>query len=200
MVGDFKNTTGLWVRSYVDEAGKPQHTKSDIVWKSMRNRCVKDGQYQISNKNAVGCYLSQDFESFQKFTDWHVDQVGYSEVDYHLDKDLLFEGNKEYSKETCVLLPSALNSFFATSKATRGQYPQGVCFVEKYNKFKAQVSIRGKVNNLGHFNSVEEAQAAYARAKTEVARDWYKRISNGEFVVDNRVTERLSSWEFREVD
>lgn len=41
---------------------------------------------------------------------------------------------------------------------------KGVCYEAKRRKYKAYIDVKGKSVNLGRFDTVEEAQAAYARA------------------------------------
>lgn len=43
----------------------------------------------------------------------------------------------------------------------------GVQCIKSSGKWKAQITIHGIVKNLGHFNTPEEANAAYVRAKAE---------------------------------
>ena len=56
----------------------------------------------------------------------------------HLDKDILFEGNKVYSPDTCVFVDGVVNTFLNDCAATRGEWPLGVCWNERAKKFQSQ--------------------------------------------------------------
>jgi hypothetical protein len=136
--------------------------------------------------------MSIEFKNFDKFVEWHEQQIGFGVYGYDLDKDLLVSGNKIYSKETCVLIPCQLNSFL-TLNTRPGLYPIGVR-ITPFGKFKAQMRISGKTVHIGSFSTPEEAFAAYKVAKENEAQRWYNRLVAGEFAVDPRVIERMKNW------
>lgn len=138
--------------------------------------------------------MSEAFSDFQTFTDWHVAQVGYGVQGYHLDKDILCADNKLYSEHSCVLVPAALNVFLTDHGLARGEYPQGVHLHKPNHTFIARLSIDGKRKHIGSFTTVEAAFEAYKVAKEAEAYRWYGRLKAGEFVVDERVIERMHNW------
>lgn len=194
---DWKDHNGMWVNGW-STGGERFITKSGILWGSIKQRCRVGSYAQSVRPTYVGCYYSKLFSDFQTFTDWHVKQIGYGEPNYHLDKDLLVQGNKEYSEDKCVLIPVALNSFLTDHAATRGPYPQGVCLYRDKRRFMAYTSYGCKRQHIGLYITIEEAAAAYKVAKEEIARKWYERLKDGEFPVDPRVIERMRTWEFVE--
>lgn len=111
-----------------------------------------------------------------------------------MDKDILKEGNKIYHEDYCVLVPYQLNAFLTLRGAARGAYPIGVTYHKIERKFVSQINIGGKLQKLGGFRTADEAHQAYKAAKEAEAQRWYKRLSDGEFVVDARVIERMRSW------
>lgn len=70
------------------------------TWKSMLARCysIKTQERQPTYK---GCSVSDEWLTFSVFKNWMEKQDW---EDKQLDKDLLFEGNKVYSSETCVFV------------------------------------------------------------------------------------------------
>ena len=56
------------------------------------------------------CTVSEEWKNFQNFKIWYKDYKG--KVKQDLDKDILFQGNKEYSPETCVYTTHFINTVF----------------------------------------------------------------------------------------
>lgn len=184
---------GSWIK-YLTRDGKAFRTFSCTRWENMVERCREGGAYQKSRPTYMGCTLSEDFKNFQMFADWHVAQIGYKLLNYHIDKDLLFSGNRIYSSATCVLIPRELNYFILDSRGCRGQHPQGVYWCERDKRFTARVGINGKAKHIGNFLSSTDAFIAYKEAKEAEAYRWYVRLKSGEFAVDDKVIERMRTW------
>lgn len=192
VVDDFKDGAGKWRKGVQDDV-RWRTTKSCEVWYSMRQRCTSSAVHR-KRPTYVGCTMSSMFKDFQTFTDWHVQQVGYDQVEYQLDKDILVSGNKIYSECVCVLVPRELNQFLTSCTASRGEYPQGVHWNKRDEKFVAQINIGGKRKHIGYYPSDTSAAAAYKTAKEAEAFRWYERLKAGEFAVDPRVIERMRTW------
>lgn len=191
IVDDFKDVSGLWVKSFGNSRINKVQTMSYSKWLNIVNRCRVGGAFQKRCPTYVGCSLSETFSEFQGFTDWHVKQVGYGIAGYQIDKDILVRGNKVYSENNCVLVPSILNNFLLDRAGDRGKQPQGVSFNIAHNKYVAQISSEYKRKHLGYYNTCEAAQTAYKEAKQKEAYRWYERLKAGEFAVDERVIERM---------
>ena len=84
----------------------------------------------------------------------------------HLDKDLCGNG-KLYSVETCVFISQNLNKFMTDRASKRGPFPIGV--TERLGRFRANISINGRLTHLGTFCDPGQANAAWIEAKTELA-------------------------------
>jgi hypothetical protein len=193
-IPNLKNARGLWLQ-YVSENRKCIWTQSGRVFNDMNNRCIVGGAVQKKQPTYVGCTTSINFKEFQYFANWHMAQIGFGLETYELDKDFIIPGNKLYSEDTCVLIPSALNTFFGDSRKIRGNYPQGVVWHPQRERFQAQIRIGEKYKYLGLFDTPELAFTAYKKAKEDEARRWYNRLLAGEFPVDPRVIERMRVWE-----
>lgn len=98
------------------------------------------------------------FSNFKKWFDVHY-KVGYA-----LDKDILIQGNKVYSPESCCFVPQFINSILSNCYA-HGDFKQGVSWNSKRGLFEANVSMYGKNISLGCFDSENEAFNAYCTAK-----------------------------------
>jgi hypothetical protein len=193
VVEDFKNSSGQWVKTYLTEQGKFT-TLSGMVWQDMLSRCKVGSRFHEKHPTYIGCNVSAEFNNFQSFTEWHTKQTGYSIENYQLDKDIICNGNKIYSRDYCVLVPRQLNTFMISCDSARGVWPQGVHYEKSSNKFKAQISISGVKKSIGRYATPELAYKSYKFAKEAEACRWYSRLLNGEFIVDLRVVERMRTW------
>jgi hypothetical protein len=145
--------------------GKP--TRVYDVWKHMLQRCYSP-KYQAKRPTYVGCTVCGEWIYFQTFASWYF--ANYYEIPLlgtpQIDKDILSKGNKIYSPETCVLVPSVINSLFIKSNAIRGKYPIGVSYNKKAKKYEVTISYGDGIrHHLGYFDTVEEAFEAYKAAK-----------------------------------
>lgn len=110
--------------------------------------------------------VSEDFKSARNFKGWMESQI-YKECDelLHLDKDILFRGNKLYSAETCVFVPAFINKCLNTSERANRKTPVGV--TKSGNRFISSMSTGpNSCENLGSYATQEQAHRAwqYARA------------------------------------
>jgi len=92
------------------------------AWKSMLERCYSI-KYQERQPTYRGCSVSEEWLTFSVFKSWMEKQEWEG---MQLDKDILFEGNKLYSKETCVFVSSVVNIFTTDRGASRGEWLIGV--------------------------------------------------------------------------
>ena len=155
-------------------------TKEYMLWQSMLKRCYSD-VCKKKQPTYEGCEVSDKFKSYEYFYEWCHEQVGFGNEGWQLDKDLLVKGNKVYSENTCVFIPTEINSVLIKCTATRGEYLIGVCWHNTNKAFRAMVSKnKGKPENLGYFNTEIEAFNAYKQAKEnyikELANKWVDRI------------------------
>ena len=155
-------------------------TKEYVLWRSMLTRCYSD-TFKKKNPTYEGCEVSDKFKSYEYFYEWCNNQFGFNNKDWQLDKDLLVKGNKVYSENTCVFIPSEINSLLINCTASRGEHLIGVSWNKKANAFKAQVrKNKGKREYLGYFNTEIEAFNAYEKAKEafvkEQAEKWKGKI------------------------
>ena len=143
-------------------AGKP--IKEYDVWRQVLVRCY-DPKYQKKRPSYVGCLVSENFKNFSFFYEWAQKQIGFGQEDFHLDKDVLVKGNKLYSEDTCIFLPSKLNALFTNCKSARGSLPVGVSL--HGNGFQAECCLdKGKLSRyIGRFKTPDLAFQAYKQAK-----------------------------------
>ena len=178
------NSGGNYKRT---EYGKP--TKVYLLWIDIFNRCYSD--YQLERRPSYkGCTIDEKWHDFQNFAKW-CDEHKYSGLGYQLDKDILVQGNKLYSPETCCFVPREINMLFTSAAKARGKYPQGVHYYKPLKKYKAIIRTHGNHENLGYHNTPEEAYSVYKYRKEvhvkEMADLWFGNI-------EPRVYKALMDW------
>ena len=131
------------------------------LWSNLLKRCYSP-DVQGKQPTYLGCSVSENFKSYSYFHDWCQNQMGFGQEGFQLDKDLLLKGNKVYSEDTCLFLPSQLNSLLLSCRACRGSLPLGVC--ASRGRFIAKCSTNSS-RFLGCFDTPEEAFNAYKEAK-----------------------------------
>jgi len=137
------------------------------AWSSMLMRCYSP-KFQAAHPTYKGCSVSEEWLTFSNFRSWMEKQ---DFVDKQLDKDLLFEGNKVYSAETCVFVTRVVNNFTIDRGSLRGGWLLGVSWDKKKSKFKSQCrnQFTKKQENLGLFDCEVEAHQEWLKRKLELA-------------------------------
>ena len=137
------------------------------TWKGVIERCYSP-QFQERNPTYKGCSVAEEWLTFSKFKAWMEKQQW---EDKQLDKDILFEGNKVYSKETCAFVTKAVNMFTIDRGNDRGEWLIGVYWNKRVGKFKSQCSnpFTKKREYLGLFTSELEAHQAWLKRKLELS-------------------------------
>ena len=132
------------------------------LWTSMLKRCYSEN-YHKKKPTYLGCTVSDSFKDYTYFFEWCQTQIGFGKEGYQLDKDLLIKGNKLYSEDTCVFIPSVINLLILKADSSRGTMPIGV--TKNGKGFVARCKMYGKYKSLGTFNTPELAFNAYKTFK-----------------------------------
>ena len=153
------------------------------TWKDMLRRCYSD-KYQERQPTYIGCSVSEEWWRFSNFRAWMVTQDWEGK---QLDKDLLIEGNKVYSPETCVFVTRLVNSFTIARGNDRGEWKIGVNWNKGRNKFASRCCnpFTKKREHLGYFDCEQEAHLAWLKRKRELAKEL------AETQIDPRVAKAL---------
>lgn len=155
------------------------------VWSNMLRRCYS-AEYQERKPTYKGCSVSEEWLTFSLFKGWMEKQDWEGN---QLDKDLLFQGNKTYSAETCVFVSQTVNKFINDGGNARGEWLVGMYWNKELEKFMSQCNnpFTGKQDYLGLFTSEQEAHQAWLKRKLELAHDL------AAIQVDERVAKALIS-------
>ena len=137
------------------------------AWRGMLMRCYS-AKLQERYPTYAECTVSDDWLTFSNFKAWMEKQDFEGN---HLDKDLLFEGNKVYSDETCVFVTPLVNTFTLDSGAIRGEWLIGVDWNKAAGKFRARCNnpFTGEKEYLGLFTCEQQAHEAWRKRKLELA-------------------------------
>jgi hypothetical protein len=139
------------------------------TWASMLSRCYS-AKAQDKRPTYRDCTVSEEWRTFSNFKEWMEKQEWKG---LQLDKDLLIEGNKIYSPETCVFVTLMVNSFILDCRAARGDWQIGASWDKIKNKFQSTCRnpFTKKLEKLGYFDCEQEAHNAWSKRKLELARE-----------------------------
>ena len=148
------------------ENGKRVRCVFYTQWKNMMARCYGKSTHK-NQPTYVECSVDSRWHSFMIFKSWMETQDWKGKA---LDKDILFEGNKVYSPDTCMFVSRDVNNFFSPQKSKDlplGVQPYGKCG----KRYSAKIKTLGsKVQVcLGIFDCQYKAYDAYLKAKSQAA-------------------------------
>ena len=157
-------------------------TKEYVLWNGMLERCYST-IFKKKCPTYEGCEVSDNFKSYEYFYEWCNNQIGFGNEGWQLDKDLLIKGNKVYSEDSCIFIPSEINLVLVKSDKKRGKHLIGVSWHERDKVFVARVNKnKGRSEWLGTFKTEIEAFKAYKQAKEsfvkEQANKWKSQIDD----------------------
>lgn len=147
--------------------------KESHLWRAMLQRCYDPSAIK-RRSDYSDCYVSENFKSYSYFYEWCQNQIGFNVDNFSLDKDLLVKGNRVYSEENCLFLPTRIN--VALSKGTRqeSELPIGVYFNKNTKRFVARCSLNGKTTYIASSLCPIEAFNKYKSFKE----DYLKLLAN----------------------
>ena len=88
-----------------------------------------------------------------------------------LDKDILYKGNKVYSRETCIFVPQRINSLFTKCNKSRGNSPIGTTPNSSGNYIARCNNGYGGRDCLGTYLTEEEAFQVYKQYKEKIIKE-----------------------------
>lgn len=132
------------------------------VWSGMLSRCYSPKNISYNRYGEKGVYVCEEWLEFQNFAAWYNKQ--YMEDAWHLDKDILSGSTACYSPETCVVIPSVLNSLLATMQDQQRNLPMGVIQSKNKGVYSCQYILDG-VRHAKQFTDVYEAALHYKMNK-----------------------------------
>ena len=158
-------------------------TKCYKVWHSMLQRCYDEKRHE-KFPTYKDCKVCNKWLCFQNFAEWYYEN--YYEVENEkmcLDKDILNKGNKIYSPDNCIFVLEKINLLFVKCDKSRGEYPIGVSYHKRDDKFITRCSIYDYKENkkkqiyLGYYDNPQKAFEVYKQFKENYIKkvaDYYK--------------------------
>jgi len=149
-------------------------TRTWKTWSGIIRRTDNRDPKWINEQNKtsyLGCTLDSRWYKLSVFKEWIEKWDDFENKE--IDKDILIPGNKIYGPDTCLMVRPIVNSWFKPN-AAKGDLPRGVCWNSTWkrgkspNPYRAQITpIGGKRTGLGYYATIEEASAAFEKARKE---------------------------------
>ena len=127
-------------------------------WTNMIQRCYNKNvhKYKPYYKDKKVC---EEWLNFANFRIWYREHIiEGAKVD--LDKDILCQGNKVYSPETCVFVEHYINTIFERSVKRR-------IVQNKEKQYEVYMIVLNKNISFGKFDTKEEAEKGYITGKKD---------------------------------
>lgn len=152
----------------VNNDDRIKHKEAYQHWQGMLSRCYGEKEQEL-RPTYKDCYVCEQWLHFKNFLSWF---YTHHKKGWHLDKDILVKGNKEYAPDKCCFVPSEINGLFAKCTSIRGEHPIGVQY---YNGvYIASMRKYIKKVYLGRYN---DSFSAFQRYKLE-KESWIKEVAD----------------------
>lgn len=182
----FPITCGLGYYGVPEEGRVYEYAKQSYsTWNAMMQRCHNPVKRK-THASYEGCWVNPEWYNFQNYLKWYQQEY---KPGWHMDKDIAFKGNKEYSKDTVFCVPPEVNGFLVLRTRDRGKWPIGV--TQHRGQFYAQHSMNGKQRIIGVFNNHMDAFNSYKVAKEARARELAEKYKGQ---VNDKVIEGLLNY------
>ena len=162
------------------------------IWNDMISRCYNKNNKYYNLYGGIGVAVSNEWLCAENFLNDFPTLPGYNEYVknpslYSLDKDYLQQnvpkGQRVYSKDTCILMLASDNSRMMVLENNINNPNKSSKYVGVWkndnNRYVAEITVKGKKINLGHFSNEIAAANAY-----NFAANMY---SNGNIIIQNDV-------------
>lgn len=162
----------------------PHYTK----WKQMLERCYCPKKH-AKFPNYKDCTVTDEWLLFSNFREWSISQgMCSNKQSLTLDKDILVEGNKCYSPETCIYVPNKINTFILDNFKNRGDLPLGVNLNKSKTRYEAwcRTPYERRSIYLGVYDCPVEAHNVWKNTKYEFAKSLCK-----DYNLPDNVTEAI---------
>ena len=147
--------------THMYSGGKRRKCPVYQTWSQMLQRAYCE-KFKASYPTYEDVTVTPEWWSRRTFTEW---MRGQEWQGRHLDKDILWPGNKIYAPDKCLFVPPEINNLLVNAAAVRGAYPEGVSYDKQNKKLQVRIRINNKKIFIGRFTDVNEAECAALRAK-----------------------------------
>lgn len=161
-------------------------TEEYHCWQNMLERCYCEKLRELHPSYFDISTVCDEWHDYQVFASWHKEHRYKVNERLHLDKDILFAGNKVYSPPTCLLIPQRLNMLFMNKSNNRG-LPNGI--VKQKNGYLAKYGGQ----KIGVFPTIEEAYIKQTQKKKEAIEKLAREYKS---IIPKEVYEAVMAYEF----
>ena len=159
-------------------------THVDRAWRNMLRRCYYEKTSDEFRTYYGICTVCEDWFDFQKFAEWYYSNEYHVDERLHIDKDILYPGNKVYSPETCLLVPQRINMLFVNKPNSRG-LPNGI------TKVKNEYEVKYNAIKIGKYGTLKDACEAYEKQKDKTIKEIALEYIN---IIPSKVYEALMNY------
>lgn len=148
---------------------------SYMIWKAMLTRCYSPS-YQHKFPAYNGCSVDTEWLLYSNFNKWYELTYPMNGNRYQLDKDILIQGNKVYSKSTCCWVPANINKLLTYKKNGNiysGIYKHKNSYSIRINDPIINTRVKFVVNNLT--DAIETYKLEKTKIIKKVALDSYNK-------------------------
>lgn len=164
--------------------------KAYKIWNDMLARCY-NYNVKLQHPTYQSCTCCDEWRYYSNFKIWFDSQ--FYKDGYHLDKDILRQGNKVYSPNTCCFVPSYINSLIVYKAKQTGDLMRGVSKEKGQKSYRASCCVNKRNVHLGSFKTQEEAHEMYKKVKyAEIRRVAQCALDSGD--IDIRVYNALLNY------
>lgn len=151
-------------------------------WTSMMSRCYS---YAERYKNYKDVEVCKEWHNFQVFAEWWHSK--YKEKGWHLDKDMINIGNREYNPDSCSFIPVSINVLMERVVDSDRSLPKGV--TKHGNSYRARVALE----TFPVRETPEEASKDYQENKLRHAKTVVETLRE---ILDPRIVYNVHNWSF----
>ena len=153
-------------------------------WTSMLQRCYSLSFQTNNNESYFGCSVCSDWLVFSNFKSWMKNKDWKGK---ELDKDIIKDGNKLYSPDTCCFVERKVNSLLKNKTGAKGY-----CYISEKDKYVC--TINGKY--LGIYETAKEASEVTFNYKSKLLKEAANeeadiRIKNG-LIIHSKLFQELA--------
>jgi len=191
-VGPYKSKLGPTTQGFAN-------TKEYMAWINMLSRCYYDKYIQRNTGNKVyeDAEVCDEWLNFQNFARWFTEkyldiQLKEPTIKVALDKDILSEGSKLYSPETCAIIPVEINGALTGCSGVLSGKGKITCRLTKNGKYSITLTNRdGTTRGVQGLNSVEDCLSVYMEHKRIVLRELAEKYKH---ILEHKVYEKLAKF------
>lgn len=156
----------------------------------MISRCYSKSE-RVKYRWYNDCSVSDDWHNFQNFAEWYELQENSNKDNFELDKDVLYHGNRVYSKQSCMVVHKDINYIFSKKEGSKG--PVGIYFDKIAGGYRASCRV-GKVEKTLFSKSKTTAYNFYVMMKFESVKIAHQKHYSGDDYMKEVLKNKLISF------